>query len=381
MLARMSTRQRAIFGALFLGIITFMLISGFFQFVISFLLPPSSPTNVRVEERYGEVSFSWDKVEEFDVENYRIYVDNSEYVKLRNDVSNYLITELDLNQKNNIELVATDSTGRDSSRISYTTSGNGSQISELLNPYDAQAVSLRDNVIYSLVLSMIILMINSWVLFFNHSKKSFSVTGVYPSIALFPFFILGFTLFDSISNQVARLVLVLVMSTAFTVLGYITLLTNNILHGSIKMQLPLEQAAKAVQFIFSLLSTYLIMIFVLGADIDIFRRLLFILPFIFYYSYSSIWFLRHLGKKDVFNKSILITLLVGLSIVVVAVWPIDSVYSILFSAVVYYILLNVALENRKKIPYGYWVEYLVLISLAIFILFTTAFWGINGSII
>lgn len=377
----MSTRQRAIFGALFLGIITFMLISGFFQFVISFLLPPSSPTNVRVEERYGEVSFSWDKVEEFDVENYRIYVDNSEYVKLRNDVSNYLITELDLNQKNNIELVATDSTGRDSSRISYTTSGNGSQISELLNPYDAQAVSLRDNVIYSLVLSMIILMINSWVLFFNHSKKSFSVTGVYPSIALFPFFILGFTLFDSISNQVARLVLVLVMSTAFAVLGYITLLTNNILHGSIKMQLPLEQAAKAVQFIFSLLSTYLIMIFVLGADIDIFRRLLFILPFIFYYSYSSIWFLRHLRKKDVFNKSILITLLVGLSIVVVAVWPIDSVYSILFSAVVYYILLNVALENRKKIPYGYWVEYLVLISLAIFILFTTAFWGINGSII
>ncbi len=381
MLARMSTRQRAIFGALFLGVITFMVISGFFQFVISFLLPPSSPTNVRVEERYGEVSFTWDKVQEFDVENYRIYVDNSEYVKLRNDVGNYLITELDLNQKNNIELVATDSTGRDSSRISYTTSGNGSQISEFLNPFDAQAVSLRDNVIYSLVLSVIILMINSWVLFFNHSSKSFSVTGVYPSIALFPFFILGFTLFDSINNQVARLVLVLAMSAVFAVLGYITLLTNNILHGSIKMQLPLEQAAKAVQFIFSLLSTYLIMIFVLGADIDIFRRLVFILPFIFYYSYSSIWFLRHLRKKDVFNKSILLTLLVGLSIVVVAVWPIDSVYSILFSAVVYYILLNVALENRKKIPYGYWVEYLVLISLAIFILFTTAFWGINGSII
>lgn len=377
----MSTRQRAIFGALFLGVITFMVISGFFQFVISFLLPPSSPTNVRVEERYGEVSFTWDKVQEFDVENYRIYVDNSEYVKLRNDVGNYLITELDLNQKNNIELVATDSTGRDSSRISYTTSGNGSQISEFLNPFDAQAVSLRDNVIYSLVLSVIILMINSWVLFFNHSSKSFSVTGVYPSIALFPFFILGFTLFDSINNQVARLVLVLAMSAVFAVLGYITLLTNNILHGSIKMQLPLEQAAKAVQFIFSLLSTYLIMIFVLGADIDIFRRLVFILPFIFYYSYSSIWFLRHLRKKDVFNKSILLTLLVGLSIVVVAVWPIDSVYSILFSAVVYYILLNVALENRKKIPYGYWVEYLVLISLAIFILFTTAFWGINGSII
>lgn len=377
----MSTRQRAIFGALFLGVITFMVISGFFQFVISFLLPPSSPTNVRVEERYGEVSFTWDKVQEFDVENYRIYVDNSEYVKLRNDVGNYLITELDLNQKNNIELVATDSTGRDSSRISYTTSGNGSQISEFLNPFDAQAVSLRDNVIYSLVLSVIILMINSWVLFFNHSRKSFSVTGVYPSIALFPFFILGFTLFDSINNQVARLVLVLAMSAVFAVLGYITLLTNNILHGSIKMQLPLEQAAKAVQFIFSLLSTYLIMIFVLGADIDIFRRLVFILPFIFYYSYSSIWFLRHLRKKDVFNKSILLTLLVGLSIVVVAVWPIDSVYSILFSAVVYYILLNVALENRKKIPYGYWVEYLVLISLAIFILFTTAFWGINGSII
>lgn len=381
MLARMSTRQRAIFGALFLGVITFMVISGFFQFVISFLLPPSSPTNVRVEERYGEVSFTWDKVQEFDVENYRIYVDNSEYVKLRNDVGNYLITELDLNQKNNIELVATDSTGRDSSRISYTTSGNGSQISEFLNPFDAQAVSLRDNVIYSLVLSVIILMINSWVLFFNHSSKSLSVTGVYPSIALFPFFILGFTLFDSINNQVARLVLVLAMSAVFAVLGYITLLTNNILHGSIKMQLPLEQAAKAVQFIFSLLSTYLIMIFVLGADIDIFRRLVFILPFIFYYSYSSIWFLRHLRKKDVFNKSILLTLLVGLSIVVVAVWPIDSVYSILFSAVVYYILLNVALENRKKIPYGYWVEYLVLISLAIFILFTTAFWGINGSII
>jgi hypothetical protein len=381
MLSRMSTRQRAIFGALFLGLVTFLLISGSFQFLLSLLLPPSSPTNVRVEERYGEIALSWDSVKEFDVENYKIYVDNSEYAKLRNDVNAYLITDLDLNQKNNIHLVATDSTGRDSSRISYVTSGNGSQISEFLNPFNAQSVRLRDNVLYAFGLALIVLLINTWVLFFNHNKKSFTVTGIYPSITLFPFFILGFTLYDSISNNVARLILVLAMSAAFGVLSYVILLTNNILHGSIKSQLPLEQAAKAVQFIFSLISTYLIMIFVLGADIDIVRRLAFILPFIFYYTYSSVWFLRHLRKKDVVNKSVLITLLVGLSIVVVAVWPIDSVYSILFSAVVYYILLNVALENRKKIPYGYWVEYLVLISLSIFILFTTAFWGINGSII
>jgi hypothetical protein len=381
MLARMSTRQRAISGALFLGLITFLLISGTFQFLLSVVFAPSKPTNVRVEERYGEIALSWDKVDEFDVENYKIYVDNSEYARLRNDVNTYLITELDLNQNNNIELVSTDSSGRDSSRISYTTSGNGSQLTEVLNPFNSQSIRLRDNIIYAFGLSAIVLLINSWVLFFNHNKKSFTVTGIYPSVTLFPFFILGFTLYDSISNNVAKLLLVLVMSAAFAVLSYIVLLTNNILHGSIKMQLPLEQAAKAVQFIFSLISTYLIMIFVLGADIDIVRRIAFILPFIFYFTYSSVWFLRHLRKKDVVNKSILITLLVGLSIVVVAVWPIDSVYSILFSAVVYYILLNVALENRKKIPYGYWVEYLVLISLAIFILFTTAFWGINGSII
>lgn len=377
----MSTRQRAIFGALFIGLITFLLISGSFQFILSILFPPSPPTNVRVEERYGEIALSWDFVEEFDVENYKIYVDNSEYAKLRNDVRSYLITDLDLNQKNNIDLVATDSTGRDSSRISYITSGNGSQITEFLNPFNVQSISLRDNVVYAFGLSLLVLLINTWVLFFQHNKKSFTVTGIYPSVTLFPFFILGFTLYDSISNIVARVVLVVAMSLAFTALSYVVLLTNNILHGSIKSQLPLEQAAKAVQFIFSLISTYLIMVFVLGSDIDIVRRLAYILPFIFYYTYSSVWFLRHLRKKDVVNKSVLITLLVGLSIVVVAVWPIDSVYSILFSAVVYYILLNVALENRKKIPYAYWVEYLVLMGLVIFILFTTAFWGINGSII
>jgi len=381
MLTRLGTRQRAIIGAFIIGLITFLLLSGTFKFVASTILPPLNPSNVLAEERYGEISLAWDKVEEYDIENYKIYVDNSEFVKLRNDVDKYIVTGLDLNQKNNIKLVSSDASGRESVGVTYTTSGNSSQVNELLNTLDSSTLRLRDNVIYSILLALVVLILNSWVLFFRHTQKSFPVTGVYPSIALFPFFTLGFTLFDSINNEVARLVLILIMSTAFSVISYIVLLTNNILHGSIQYQLPLEQAAKAVQFIFSLLSTYLIMVFILGADIDILRRLLFILPFIFFYAYSSIWFLRHLRKKDVLNKSLLITILVGLSILVISVWPIDSVYSILFSAVVYYILLNVALENRKKIPTGYWVEYGILIFLTVIVLFTTAFWGINGSII
>ena len=62
MLTRLGTRQRAIIGALIIGLITFLLLSGSFKFAVSTILPPQNPSNVLAEERYGEISLAWDKV-------------------------------------------------------------------------------------------------------------------------------------------------------------------------------------------------------------------------------------------------------------------------------------------------------------------------------
>jgi hypothetical protein len=70
----------------------------------------------------------------------------------------------------------------------------------------------------------------------------------------------------------------------------------------------------------------------------------------------------------------------GLSIIVLSIWPIQSIYSILSAAVIYYILLNIALENRPKLSKNIWLEYIFLILLVIILLFTNSTWGINGTI-
>ena len=74
-------------------------------------------------------------------------------------------------------------------------------------------------------------------------------------------------------------------------------------------------------------------------------------------------------------------MVMALSIVVLSIWPIQSAYSILSAAVIYYILLNVALENRPKLGKSIWIEYIFLAILIVLLLFTNSVWGINGAIV
>ncbi len=212
-------------------------------------------------------------------------------------------------------------------------------------------------------------------------KTALITIGLYPSIAILPYLILTLSILLTIGSPINKFIFSAGLSVGYAILTYLLILTSNILNGSLQISLPLEQAAKATQFIFSLISSYLMMVFILGANLQISMRLLYIIPFIFYFSYSGIWFLKGISSKQIFVKAIGVTMTMGLAIVVLSIWPIQSAYSILSAAVIYYILLNVALENRPKLGKNIWIEYIFLATLIVLLLFTNSVWGINGAIV
>jgi hypothetical protein len=144
--------------------------------------------------------------------------------------------------------------------------------------------------------------------------------------------------------------------------------------------IPLGQAGKASQFVFSLISSYLLIAYLFGGAFSLELRLLLIGSFSFYFAYSGIWALQ-VSAQQVWLSSGAIALVMVLLTGLLSVWPIPSIYATIVAVVFLYIMLNVALEMREYINRAVWLEYGVLLIFIVIILFTLGEWGINGTII
>lgn len=239
---------------------------------------------------------------------------------------------------------------------------------------------LATNVVSATIISVLLFLGTMWVLFLKGKKYSLVVLGLFPSIAIFPYMLLADTVVSSVFSDLGKVSVAIIATGIYWLVCYLLILTANVLNGSILYNIPLGQAGKASQFVFSLISAYFLIAFLFGASFPIVLRVALVAMFVFYFSYASIFALQ-IPQKQVISSSSAITLVMVVVAVLLSIWPVSSVYATLVAVVLLYIMLNVALEMREMIGGAIWVEYGILILLVVIILFTNGQWGINGSII
>jgi hypothetical protein len=230
------------------------------------------------------------------------------------------------------------------------------------------------------VISVILIMGTWWTLYFKRKGASLIVIGTFPGLAIYPFLLVIESLTSSIFSGFGQLTVAVISAGMFGVVSYLLILTVNILNGAVLFGIPLGQAGKAAQFIFSLISSYFLIALMFGASFPIELRVIIIGMFSFYFAYSTTWTLQVPAKQS-WLTAISIASVLMLTTVLLSIWPISSIYATLAMVVILYILLNIALEMRERIANVIWVEYILLIGLIIVILFTNSNWGISGPIL
>lgn len=377
MFTQLGTRQRIMLSSIIIGVFSFLLISPFLNVLLDYVMPPSIVKNITVSKTsVGEINIKWERGQEYDLSGYKIKVDEQEET-LDSGVDNYTVRGLD--QLTNYTI----------SIGSFDTFGNVSEITRFKYSDIQNVITLNTTtelpfifglVVKSLILSLVVFILTAWSLFYKFTRKNIVNIVLIPAFTLIPLLMLAVTTVETINLIVNKFVGSIGLSIVFVVVAYISLLTTNILNASLTIKLPLEQAAKATHFILSLISTYLVLIYAFGSYQNILFRLIVLIPFIFIYTYTGLT-VNKSSSKIALIKTLGISLTVVLASVVASVWPVEVAYAILMIAVVYYILLNLALEVRTRYTQTLWVEYFTLVLLILILFFTTSTWGINFSII
>lgn len=377
----LTTRNRAVVSSVVIGMAFFLLLSPVVSSLFSFILPPVAPRNVEVIQKSREVDMAWDnKNVDIDVTGFKISVEGQEFTMDAN-ADSYIISNLENDRPYEISFYSVDNLGRTSSPITFSVIPSNRTNSYEFNTFNEVEYNQRTVILTTVAIAVLTLILTQWILFFRLKGRGLFTVGFYPSVSLAPFLLLASSLYFSINSSVNKSVYVIAVAIGISVLSYLIFLTTNILYISIKQTIPLEQAARASQFIISLISSYIIFIYALSSNYGLGVKLAIIVPFIFYFTYSGIWILKDISNRQVLDRTVVITLVMIFTIIVILVWPINVIYSILAASVIYYILLNVALDYRTKLNLNYWIEYIVLIILVSILLVTTAMWGINGSIV
>lgn len=211
-------------------------------------------------------------------------------------------------------------------------------------------------------------------------KKSF-LLAMYSSIVMAPLGLLSLSISFSDPNLLSLVFSIISLGLVFIFLMYFVLLDVNILNISQKLEMPLEQAGRAAQFIFTLLSSYAVLILFFGANFNFFEKLLIIIPFIFVITLLSLYSPRDSSLGQSVVKSLSISLAIAVGVFVFSIWPVNFIYAILSIAVIFYILLSLGMEFRTRLPRQVYYEYISLAIIIVFLLLINSVWGILGPII
>jgi hypothetical protein len=220
----------------------------------------------------------------------------------------------------------------------------------------------------------------AWVLFYKLNRK-FIFTGVlFPFFAFLPFWGFSESLLGSIRDLLGQNLAVIVVSAVLALILYALILTVNILNGARQKDVPLAQAAKAAQFIFVLVASYFYFTFVFSSGVNIIIGAGITFIYIGYLTWTAVAMLQVDDTEERLIMGLIVSLIL-LTYVLIGIWPISTVYSTVIMTIVYYMLLNLALEMRTNITRYIWFEYVLLFSLIIVIMFSNAIWGVNGTLL
>lgn len=230
------------------------------------------------------------------------------------------------------------------------------------------------------LLAAVLSLLSMWVIFFKSKQGSLFAVSLFPGLAAVPLLLGSEALLQQIRTEFGQIALLIILGAGVWLVSYLIILTTNVVNGLILFGIPLGMAGKASQFIFTLIATYLLLVQFFSSELPTEIRAVVLMIYTFAASYSACW--QILGKRrEVSMTAGAMSGVVGLAVLVISIWPLDPIWSALFVIVVYYMLLNIALETRQKLTNMIWVEYSLLISLVCLIIFTAANWGINGPLL
>lgn len=370
-----------------LFIFTTPLVSG----LISFILPPASVENVRIQQTIEDITLSWDGMEEQgNIKSYTIIINGNRFEEVSRDVDNYVTKAeevfVDNSDEAQIAIRSNDYISRQSSPITFdikriTESSTLKTFEDIKGTGTSRTGTSETALIVAIGLSVVLSIFTTWIFLFKVRSIKEIILVLYVGVVNFSYLFITLSLLYGSEVPVGRFFLSALISVGFYIFFYLLFLTVNILYNSLSYELPLEQAAKAAQFIFSLIAAYLLLIVVFSGEYRLLDKTVVMAFFIGFYSLSSIIMLKNIKFKDAFLRTLSITMVIMFAIFVISMWPVNFIYGILAIAVIYYILLSISLENRHTLTKYTWVEYTVLLGLILSLFLLTSTWGINGTML
>jgi hypothetical protein len=230
------------------------------------------------------------------------------------------------------------------------------------------------------LISFIMFLMTAWTLFFKRKGSSVIAVMMFPAVTIFPYTLFSDTVLNSYLGGFGQFIAIPMIVAGFWVLSYFLVLTANVLNGAMLYNIPLGQAGKASQFVFSLISSYLLVAFLNSVDIPIVLKTISISGFTLYWAISAIWAMG-VSRKHVIFVSAIIALTMALLTLSLSIWPIPAVYSTVITVIFFYVLLNVSLEIRHRIGGAFWVEYILLVGLSLMLMIFLGDWGIAGTLV
>lgn len=219
-----------------------------------------------------------------------------------------------------------------------------------------------------------------WVLAFRVKGIRFITILGYASFLVFvQSLFLELIVFQNI-GRISEKTISLIALAFFGLVIYLLILTVNILNVSYVSRIPLAQAAKAANFLYTLFGAYFsfLLLFKIGLG-DIVKLIVFILV-VSLLTLNILWFKKESFRQLFGETSALVLCMVTLYIALI-IWPLQVEVSSMVYTVVFYILLGLGLEERETTSVLMRIEYLILMIIVVFLLLKLVVWGINGPVI
>lgn len=396
----LTTRRKVVIFSMLFTFLYFILATPISSFLTNIVTPPiplSDITITRTNSFSGEnivdtITISWDEPTELDIAriNVSLTPENGEGESLSTEAApnsqSIEFNEINTDVAYTGEISVVDITNiENKTPIAITTLFDeaGESLFSQTNIVNRGVDS--GNALFSIlvrlaILVMFLLLGSLWITQFAVKSVKQVVIAIYPTSISIPYLYLtlGYLFRETSFTQY---LLASITSIVLFAISYLVLLTMNILYASTFTDLPLAQAAKAAQFVFSLIASYLIFVMFFGSVEGLFVKVVLIAVSLFYFTFSSL--LLQKSEADtvmVLVKSIAVSLTMIFAVFVLATWPVNYIFAMLAAAILYYIILNVSLEVKYKISDYIWGEYVLLVLLVVALLVLNSSWGINGSL-
>ncbi len=241
-------------------------------------------------------------------------------------------------------------------------------------------IGVNQEVIKAAIMSVIFLVGLYWVVGFNINGIRFvTILGYFSYIVFIFSLFLELIVFQNV-GRISEKTISLLILFIFGITIYFLILTANILNISYISRIPLAQAAKAANFLFTLFGAYFSFLLILRIATDIQFKLIPFVLVVFLLTLNTFWFKKE-SFKQLFGETIAVVLFMLTMFVVFLVWPLSVEVAAMFYIIIFYILLGLGLEERETTSTLMGIEYTILLVIAGFILLKLTNWGINGPII